>query len=287
MTSDWIFPLLLYAVLFQPHYCVALADLPQQPPQKRRKFGSKVSSVTLSEIDMMRRLVLNVLYTPPSWKKRASACSWKGVKCNAESQVTRIRWCFFKLSGNLTWSYLPPHVTYFNAENDVIERTLAGTLRSIDLIAPLEIFNVAEHKHRGVFDFTTLPVQLKELTLRVNELEGPVDLTQLPPKIRTIFAENNHFVGPIKLHALPPGMYALALSHNKLTGTLDFDHLPKSMGFLILDNNRLEGTLNLSSLPRLLNLDVSMNQLTGVTSGIDRYWLDYKPLRGNLFDLPL
>ena len=289
MTSGWLYLLLLRVFVFHSHCCVTLDDVPQQPPRKRRKFGSKVSSVTLSEIDMMRRLVLNLHDTPPSWKKRPSACSWKGVKCNAESQVSRLQWRYFPLSGNLTWSYLPPHVTYVNTEHSIIGRALTGILHSSDLVTPLESFNAAEHTHRGVFDFTTLPVQLQELYIKGNKLEGPVDLTQLPPKIRKIYSGDNRFEGPIELHALPPGISVLALNDNMLTGTLDLDHLPKSMGLLALESNRFEGTTNLSSLPSSLwHLDLSKNQLTGVTAeGLDKDKLKQIHLSDNLFDSSL
>ena len=274
----------LSVLLFAQHQCiVALDESRQAPPQKRRKFGSKVSSVTLSEIDMMRRLVQHLTDSPASWKKRSSACAWKGVKCNSESRVTHLHWGRFDLSGNITWSYLPPNVAEVNAESST-KTVLTGELHSADLTTPLSQFDVLEHKHHGVFDFTLLPAQLRKLYVSSNRLVGSADLTQLPQNMFHVYASNNLFEGPLALHALPPSMEVLYLGGNHLTGTLDLDHLPQSMRILSLENNHFIGTLNVSSIQHLCTLDVSHNQLSGVvdltTSGLDRTIID---LRGNLF----
>ena len=255
-----MFNLILVCFIF------AVDDSPQPPPQRRRKFGSKVSSVTMSETDMMRRLIQYVEGQPPTWKKRACACSWKAVKCNGESQVTHLQWKRFGLSGNLTWQFLPPHVVEVNVQRDMYRdpTKLEGALSSTDLTALMEYFNVEEHHHHGVFGFTTLPAPMKTLILSKNRLEGPVDLTQLPPNMGQIRADRNLFDGTIDLSALPARMSQLSLSFNQLSGTLDLVHLPCTIHKLYLGFNKFEGKLDVSSLPsRLRSLDVSNNELEG------------------------
>ena len=170
-----------YALL-RISFTTSVDECLQQPAQKRRKFGSKVSFVTLPEIEMMRRLVQYVKKNPPSWKS-TSACSWEGVKCNSDSQVIQLWWNHFDLSGNITWIFLPPRVEKVGAQRRPNNGRLTGTLSSSDFTSSLMIFSVAYHYHQGVFDFSTLPSSMKDLTISYNRLQGTVDLTQLPPNM--------------------------------------------------------------------------------------------------------
>ena len=237
---------------------------PEQPAQKRRKFGSKVSPVTMSEIDMMRRLVQHVDDPPPSWKRK-SACSWKGVSCNRESQVTQLWWNAIGLSGNVTWNFLPPHVTLVMAPCHQKKAGLTGTLSSTDLTAPLRLLNVAGHLHEGVFDFTALPASMADFIIHKNRLRGPVDLTELPPNINSFNAGYNQFQGTIDLSSLPATLYHINLNNNQLSGVLNLDNLPKALCQLEFEGNLFESVINISSSRGGLKaLDVSNNKISGV-----------------------
>ena len=207
-------------------------EFPQPPPQKRRKFGSKVSSVTLSEIDLMRQFVQHVKNAPPSWGKRSSVCKWKGIKCNSDSQVTHLNWSRSDIGGNLTWSYLPLHLVELIA-NQPYRGGFTGTLASTDLNAPLTTFHVSLHSHHGLFGFANLPSQMISLDIGRNHLEGPVDLTQLPPLIENIVAHGNRFQGSIDLTAMPATLHRLLLHENQLSGALNLTQLPKTLKGLI------------------------------------------------------
>ena len=194
---------------------VKTSDL-QEPPTKRRRHGSKVSSLVLPEEEMMRRFVEHIEHPPAPWKQFASPCNWKGVKCDAEKRITAIHWNYNRISGSLAWAYLPHDVQTMEARCPAgLITKLSGKLLSTDLHKPLSTLLLTAQNHTGELDLTQLPESMRYLDVGFNELAGPCDLTQLPQILEKLNLITNAFEGEIRLDMPPPNLRELFLSRNR------------------------------------------------------------------------
>ena len=215
-------------------------------PVQSLEVSSSSSNVTqtdtlLHELTLLKKFISQVATPHLSWKtpESASVCSqWAGVSCDASGFVTRLSWSGLKLTGNLSWSYLPSRVT----ELYMWKNALRGSI--------------------------TLPptnTVLREVNLKLNEFTGPLDLTALPESLEVLSVRRNALSGNCDLHFLPPEMRSLALSHNQFQSGIYLNLLPPVLSFLYVDNNELGTTVCLTQLPeRLTNLHLQQNYLIGV-----------------------
>ena len=165
----------LTVLFYTMFYTFLAADVPESRVIAR---AAKVSATNLpSEYDLVR-LVRNIENPHTSWSTSTPACEWDGVSCNKEAEITGINWPSRKLTGELSFSYLP--------------KTLHTLYAYVNKLS-------------GELQFDTFPVtcMMRTLSLRDNELSGPLDLTALPPKLKTLILSGNQFTGDVCLTKLP------------------------------------------------------------------------------------
>ena len=216
----------------------------------------------LSDQNLMELLVGSLSKKPPwmfSEDEYADKCTWIGVTCDSNENVTTIRFST-SIAGSIALEYMPPHVRIFTTFNSLVK----GTLETGRLSHSLEELYLYKGELFGTVNFTSLPPLLERFCLPKNNFSGSADLYNLPEKLHTLDLSENAFIGNISLTNLPRNLVKLNLSNNGFSGELCFDHLPPKMQYIILSHNKFSGKISLENPPStLFALNLTNNLLSG------------------------
>ncbi|MCO5601238.1 hypothetical protein L7F22_055357 [Adiantum nelumboides] len=244
-------PLLLLAFVLAPIACAAL----NEEGQALQDFRNGITQ------DPLKALA--------TWETGdATPCTWSGVLCDDEGNVTRILLQGLRLSGTISPALSNLHrMRYLVLSNNSFSGSIPAEL---SLISSLWKLNVSNNALSG-----TVPQELGALgSLRMldvsdNFLFGTIPATFFRScgRLRYVDFSNNNLTGSVP--ALLGGCERLTgidLSHNALQGSI-----PEQLGalsslqYLSLSFNVLSGFIpqSLANCTSLNYLDLSMNQLTG------------------------
>ena len=147
-------------------------------------IDSAVGRVDISMLDDQARMELFV--TPDDCEKARdsyrgdedNACSWSGIECDRDSNVTSISWhsCNLILTGEVNFQVVPPK---------------------------LYRLNMYQQDVRGTVDFGPLPETLRILCVQYCLLCGTLDFEKLPEKIEQFFMNGNRITGVTNLDKRP------------------------------------------------------------------------------------
>ncbi|GAB4815773.1 hypothetical protein N2152v2_002819 [Parachlorella kessleri] len=142
-----------------------------------------------------------------------------------------------------------------------------------------------------------LPSSLRSLIITYNTITGslPAALTNVLPRLHTLDLSGNLLAGSLPADwGFVPGLRRLVMNNNSISGQLPPQlKLPETMWRLALANNSLTGTLDLHSwvpLPHFSTLDLSFNQITGVSTAgwtvvlpaVQDIWVDHNAIQGSI-----
>ncbi|KAL6902134.1 hypothetical protein ACP4OV_005010 [Aristida adscensionis] len=257
-----------------------------------------------------------------SWQNSTDCCTWEGITCNANKEVTEVSLASRGLEGhissslgnlkgmtrlNLSINYLsgglPLEVMYSSSmvSLDVSFNRLSGGLQELPSSIPgrpLQVLNISSNFLTGLFPSTTWEKTWNLVVLNAsnNSFTGrmPSSFCIGSPSFRVLDLSFNRFSGNI-----PPGLgkcsalRVLKAGRNNITGTLPnelFD--ATSLQHLSLSNNGLVGTLDsahVSKLTDLVLLDLVANGLSGKIPDsigqlkrLEELHLDYNSMFGEL-----
>lgn len=170
-------------------------------------------------------------------------CSWTGVYCDWDNEVTSICLTNLNFTGDLTQGAFPdlPKLEYFSIANTLF--------LEFPLSIPSDLCTSNSLKHFEIFNFTisTFPSQLSKCTqlevisLTYTQIDGALPNFSVWPKLKILELDHNSFTGEI-----PSTLSAL-----------------KDLEVVHLFNNKLSGTLPKFDSTALRVLDVRENLLTG------------------------
>ena len=233
--------------------------------------ASRVGIATFTDQVLMENLISNftdsVRETFMEGDETSAMCTWPGVTCDEQDNVTSIAWADDNLSdGNILLDMLPPHLTscILSHWDDSDTASLRGTLSTSSLPEGLTVLNLTTNDFHGKVDFAALPPCMRVLDLSYNTFEGSADLENLPESLEELSLQFNAFAGKINLCSLPEGIESLDLKSNFLTGGVTLDRLPAGMLFLGLAENKLSGELELQDISDRLVLDLQDNDFDDV-----------------------
>eukprot|EP00250_Pteridium_aquilinum_P016241 c23019_g1_i1 orf=293-3079(+) len=244
-------PLLLLALLFVPIMCASLNDEGQALLDFRKQISRDPNGVLAS------------------WKSEdATPCTWAGVVCDQEGNVSRILLQGFDLSGTIS-----PELSRLSRLRALVlsNNSFSGSIPSeLSLITTLWKLNVSNNALSG-----TIPQELGALgSLRMLDMSGNVLSGTIPTtlfsscgRLRYVDFSHNNFSGMVPtLLGSCPRLTGIDLANNVLTGAI-----PQQLGaltslqYLSLSSNALSGTIpqSLTNCTSLNSFDVSRNQLGG------------------------
>jgi Leucine-rich repeat (LRR) protein len=231
-----------------------------------------------------------------SWRNSTDCCTWEGITCNTNREVTEVSLASRGLEGhispslgslkgmqrlNLSGNSLSGSLQFglmFSSSIvsvDVSFNRLGGDLLELPASIPrhpLQVLNISSNFFTGSFPSTTWEKtnNLIALSASNNSFTGqmPSSYCISAPLLAFLDLSYNQFSGHI-----PPGLgkcsalIVLKAGHNKMTGILP-DELfnATSLEYLSLSNNGLEGTLDAEHIFKLKNLvflDLAMTGLSG------------------------
>ena len=193
-------------------------------PALRGKTG-----VSLLPNEFLLRQFFSRIENPhSSWNETNPICSWYGVSCDWDGEVTRIGWSRRGFKGSLVWGSAP------------------RTIKTIEITQNVFI--------GGTLDFQQLPLGILTVIVRRNRHLGILPLDELPSSICEIDVYGNYLEGHLSLVSLPEVLRRLTLTANKFNGTPDFNFLPSGILHLSLARNRCTGHVLITSLPVSPNL---------------------------------
>uniref|UniRef100_A0A0A9HLJ2 Uncharacterized protein n=1 Tax=Arundo donax TaxID=35708 RepID=A0A0A9HLJ2_ARUDO len=231
-----------------------------------------------------------------SWRNGTDCCTWVGITCNANREVTEVSLASrgleghvspslgslkgilrLNLSGNSLSSGLPLEVMSSSSmvSLDISFNSLSGGLLELPPSIPehpLQVLNISSNFFTGSFPSTTWEKtrNLVALNASNNSFTGwmPSSFCISSPSFAVLDLSKNRFSGHI-----PPGLgncsalRVLKAEYNNMIGTLPdklFD--ATSLEHLSLSNNWLEGTLDAQHITKLRNLiflDLAVTGLSG------------------------
>jgi hypothetical protein len=201
------------------------------------------------------------------WLNTNTPCTWHGVGCNDQNQVTSLRLHEHNLTGTL-----PPQIgdlsqlKVLHMKDNQLSGTIPGQLGGLTNLTWIEL-------QRNQFT-GTIPTQLGNLTnlnilwLGGNQLTGaiPEQLGQLA-NLQSLKLRDNQLTGgiPVELGRLS-NLQDLILNNNQLSGSIPSELAQLgNLERLELHRNELSGTIpaQIGNLSKLRILNLSNNQLTG------------------------
>ncbi|OEL16812.1 Receptor-like protein 2 [Dichanthelium oligosanthes] len=231
-----------------------------------------------------------------SWRNSMDCCSWEGITCNTNMEVTEVSlpsrglkghislslgnlkgMMRLNLSGNSLSGGLPLELIFSSSivSLDVSFNRLSGGLLELPSSIPgrpLQVLNISSNFFTGSFPSTTWEStrNLVALSASNNRFTGrmPTSFCISAPLLAVLDLSYNQFSGHI-----PPGLgkcsalRVFKAGYNKIIGSLPdelFD--ATSLEYLSLSNNGLEGTLDAAHIYKLNNLvflDLAMTGLSG------------------------
>lgn len=201
------------------------------------------------------------------WMTKASVCSWHGIKCNSDEDVTRIDLGANQLSGTIpSQLFLLSQLTSLNLNRNKIFGTIPTEIGQISLLEnldlhsnpltgtiPSEVGYLTNIQHLFIFknELTSflptnigLCTELKTLALSENELDG-----KIPSEIGIL-----------------SNLQLMTLHSNKLKGPIPSEigmlYNLKELGFFA---NRLEGSIptTIGNLQNVTRISIGLNQMAG------------------------
>ena len=187
-------------------------------------------------------------------------CTWTGVTCNADKEISELD-CSFRGkdgTGSICLKFLPCSITYLCLYGGA----LSGTITLSDLPGGMEDISLESNQLSGSLDLHNLPASMREVFLGANIFTGEISLEHLPAGLESLNLEDNHLSGPICLTSLPPALRILDLHQNTFQGSLNVTRLPERLENLHLRKNSFCGEIDIRHLPTSLEcLDVRNNRL--------------------------
>lgn len=198
------------------------------------------------------------------WMTNASYCTWYGVKCNCEGNVTEIR-----LRANNLNGYLPNFsedtldlVSLIDMSGNKIHGNIKA-LAKLDSLISVDLQN--SHVTDEIGDtFFSSKNNFTYINLAMNNLYGTIPA--IIPTLHNLYLTDNDLWGsfPEINTDLEYQLVGLYLSNNKLDGTIPdtFSNMRSLEEFYISTNNfygNLPGSLSMTN---LLHLDVSYNNFS-------------------------
>jgi len=262
-------------------------------------FNTPVSD-TLNELRSFYIATGGVSWTNRTgWLKSETFCSWFGVTCNDNGDITEINLSNNNLSGHLAPSPTSyyyglgldslRHLKYFDlsrnslsGEADILLAPVArsfnlscnqftsigGSIKSKSSYETLEILDLSHNKvQQDASDILSIiPPNLKVLLLSNNMIIGPLpDPFPVHQNLEQFLMEDNKLVGqmPNRMHLALPVLKDISLANQALSGTIPTDlfAMPQ-LKSLNLSNNQLTGSMPaVLGGSKLFSLDLSSNDL--------------------------
>ena len=157
---------------------------------------SALGRVDISMLDDQARMEL--FMTPDEYEeaRRAyrgdedNACSWAGVDCDCDKNVTSISWhiCDLILTGEINFQVVPQKLYRLN----MYQQQLRGTVDFGPLPETLRIFCAQDCQLSGTLDFEKLPEKIEQVFCSGNRITGVINLDKRPVEIQSMHVGEAH-----------------------------------------------------------------------------------------------
>lgn len=212
-----------------------------------------------------------------------SVCSWSGIICDSECNITQIFMTANNLKGLLPQLVDLPALTVIS----LLCNHIKGGITQFSNMTQLSFINMDGNEINEELPELSKLVNLTLLDLGKNRITGTIDDSILPNSVylQTLNLGDNKLTGtlPITINNYSY-LLNLLLNNNNFSGNIPELNLPK-LQWLSLANNNLSGTIPPSIFSKHLhNLDLSNNQLSGEIpdSWRELKFLKYLYLNNNL-----
>ena len=215
--------------------CLGLTSSDQQEHNTRLRLG-KVHSGVFPPEHNLERFIKGLNKINSTWSSAISACSWKGVQCDASFRVTDVNWSKRMLTGNLSWSFLPHTLLFL----DLSENRFQGEVSVCAMPADLRFLDLKNNEFHGCFPLADLPSTLLHCDISYNKFSGPITFpkpTQGAIKLRVLNVSRNRFFGQVNTTTFTSELQYVYLNNNALHGPIDLWALPRGMQILDLTSN--------------------------------------------------
>ena len=130
------------------------------------------------------------------------ACTWKGVTCSPEGNVTEVAWCRreMQISGSINFVGIPRRTKTI----DFVRQSLCGDVDTSVLPISLESFTLQNCNFTGSLDMQVLPPRLKYFCVCGNAITAISSISHLPESLTDIsiaetnLEQNSIFVGKLR-----------------------------------------------------------------------------------------
>jgi len=224
------------------------------------------ATVPLSDEDILRKIYTScngAKWTDSTnWlKDDAPVCTWKGISCSKNGDITQIS----LRSNHLEGCTFPPEVytikslTTIALEGNSIGFSFAGIERAQSLVA-LDLSQTGLSSIEGIGKASGL----KELYLTNNNIRGPLsnDLFQLRSLEKVSIAFNGlTSTIPADIASSFPSLRFLDFNENMLEGNLP-PYFPSGLEVLLMSGNKLSGNIpsSVNSLDKLMFIDLAKQE---------------------------
>ena len=125
------------------------------------------------------------------------ACTWSGIECKAEKQVTTIDWhsARIKIEGLIDFQALPPHLETLN----LYEQNIHGEIETTALPPEMKCLCIQRTPLKGTLDMGSLPPNISEVTVTDNKVQAVINFVNLPQALRHC-SITEKFLEPKSLH---------------------------------------------------------------------------------------
>ncbi len=175
--------------------------------------------------------------TNTGWKDTNTPCSWYGILCSADGEVTRV---------------------------SLLNNQLNGAIPDINALTELQILYLYGNNITGSLPEFNSISKIQRIRLDRNQLTGSIPNFDNMPKLQELMLNNNKFTGEIPNFSNLPSLLHLYLASNQLTDSIPNFNMLTNLKFLVLGNNQFSGsTPTFNLLVNLENINLGGNQLTG------------------------
>ena len=114
-------------------------------------------------------------------------CTWEGVNCENEANITRIQWCSWNvtLTGSIDFRRIPRHTEFLN----LYEQALTGTVDATGFPESLTVFALQECAFSGTIDLGHLPQGMQVFGVYNNRITAVQNVCNLPFSLEQLFVE--------------------------------------------------------------------------------------------------
>ena len=214
---------------------------------------ARVDTSSLSDQTMMELFVSEMTDESQREFKDADGnfldvCSWIGVDCDDECNVTEVNFSNERLQGHVLTQFTPRKTLELNLYNGVAKKT--GTLDAASLSETLIRLCIERQDFSGEVDFSSLPRAMVSLEIAESNFSGQANLDDLPPRMELFEIQGHRFHGKIHFAKLPRTLQVIDNSRNALSGALAPEDLPEALTKLCASECKLEGTVDFSMFPQ-------------------------------------